>query len=686
MYLSRRLNRSLAPPDRVSLNLTLRCNLQCSMCTTCYDAPELSLAEIKDIIDQTAAWGVEVFNPLGGEPFMRGDVEEILGYAVRRGFYVTVTTNGTLITKKRAQAIAAIPSDRLHFNFSLDGREAAHDAIRSEGMWRRAIEGFERIREADAAAGNARRKMLTNTILHARNLDDFVEVLEEQAALGFDGVQILNLFRQGEDVPPGAAKLWFADVHMERLEALSVELAQRAQSQGPVGYRIQNLPDQIRRIPAYYRDSLSALEAPCWAGWKELYINADGQAIMCDGNLDFVKGGFGSIRSQTLQDLWSSPALRERRSVVKQCSTPCVQSCYLREDSDSALRLAQDAGRQLGQRVVDRLQRLRRGVAQYPDAVVRVELCDVCPCQWSGCATPSHRWAELTRDLHEEPHAENWTTLRDQGALDFGRGFLGFEVLEELVGDLSSARVRYGTLALRWRGEPLIHPEAERIIEFLLQAIASGQVADRLRVETCGSFLSESIARLAGHPVPQTWVLDRDRGGEAASAALELLQAHRGATTQLVLAQTAGPEVDVGMLAEAHPELSPVTGRFPDQGDALWIRRADHDHFQDNASARAHLAQAAEILGTSAEIGEEHQPRRCRAPFRSPTVSWDGKVALCPVDTQLQQIVGDVIEERLSSAWSGARVEAARRSCGSQGTPGLALCRDCPMPWSPNHD
>ncbi|MDP6935762.1 MAG: hypothetical protein QGG40_22780, partial [Myxococcota bacterium] len=76
MYLSRRLNRSLAPPDRVSLNMTLRCNLKCTMCTTCYDAPELSLSEIKDIIDQTAAWGVEVFNPLGGEPFMRADVEE----------------------------------------------------------------------------------------------------------------------------------------------------------------------------------------------------------------------------------------------------------------------------------------------------------------------------------------------------------------------------------------------------------------------------------------------------------------------------------------------------------------------------------------------------------------------------------------------------------------------------------
>ena len=102
MYLSRKLNLSLAPPDRVSVNLTLRCNLTCTMCTTCYDAPELSYDEVCRLIDETAEWGVEVFNPLGGEPFMRGDIEDILSYAVSKGFFVSLTTNGTLISERRA--------------------------------------------------------------------------------------------------------------------------------------------------------------------------------------------------------------------------------------------------------------------------------------------------------------------------------------------------------------------------------------------------------------------------------------------------------------------------------------------------------------------------------------------------------------------------------------------------------
>ncbi|MBK7757581.1 MAG: radical SAM protein [Deltaproteobacteria bacterium] len=174
MYLSRALNRSLAPPDWVSVNLTLQCNLKCVMCTTCYDVPdELSLAEIKGILDQVALWGVRIFNPLGGEPFMRGDLEEILAHAIQKDFAITLTTNGTLINRRRAEMLATLPPSALHLNVSIDGPEAVHDRIRGEGMFRRAMLGVERLRAADEAAGNDRRKILANAILHRQNVRDF---------------------------------------------------------------------------------------------------------------------------------------------------------------------------------------------------------------------------------------------------------------------------------------------------------------------------------------------------------------------------------------------------------------------------------------------------------------------------------------------------------------------------------
>lgn len=68
-WLSRRLGRSLAPPDWLTINLTLRCNLKCSMCTTCYEAPELTREQILDLVDQAAAWHRHAARRSGVVPF-----------------------------------------------------------------------------------------------------------------------------------------------------------------------------------------------------------------------------------------------------------------------------------------------------------------------------------------------------------------------------------------------------------------------------------------------------------------------------------------------------------------------------------------------------------------------------------------------------------------------------------------
>ena len=297
MYFSRAWNQSLVPPDWVSLNLTMKCNLACTMCTTCYDAPgELDTDEIKSVIDQTAQWGVKVLNPLGGEPFVRKDLEDILAYACKKDFTITVTTNGTLITKKRAEALARIPPSRLHFNISLDGPEAIHDAIRGDGQYQRALQGYRHLRAADAAAGNQHRKILVNTLIHNRNLAELPDFLDEQEALGFDGVQLLNLFRHGKSDGDDPGGLWIQPEQIEALEALVERLVARVNRQAASGYRILNPVEDLGLIPSYYRDALTPLDAPCWSGWKELYIHSDGSAIMCDGELEFLEGRFGNVQ------------------------------------------------------------------------------------------------------------------------------------------------------------------------------------------------------------------------------------------------------------------------------------------------------------------------------------------------------------------------------------------------------
>jgi MoaA/NifB/PqqE/SkfB family radical SAM enzyme len=492
MYASRALNTSLAPPDWLSVNLTLRCNLACVMCTTCYDAPELTRDEVLDLVDQAATWGVKVFNPLGGEPFMRMDLEDILTHAARRDLFVTLTTNATLITPARAARIAAIPPEKLHVNISVDGLEEVHDGVRGKGNFQRMLTGYRRLREADAAAGNPRRKITANSILHRKNLATYLDLVALLVAEGFTGVQVLHLFRN--DADSDVSGMWFDAGSLDVLEQVCAVL-------GADPFVVNR--DALPLVPRYYREGLGPLEAPCWAGWKELYVNADGAAIMCDGKLDFRAGGFGDVRTQTLRELWRSPALHARRAVVKTCTTPCIQACYLRKESDSATAIA--AG--LAEVAVAPLRaRITRALpARTVDGTLTIELSD----------TPDDPAHARTRALFarspvsiEECFAdpERLLELRDRRYLDFGRGFGGAALVRHLRDGLREARLRFRTLSLTWRGEPLLHPELP-----VVWAELDG-IATHIQVVTSGLLVREDhLPLLRGAEV---WV-DPLRAGAA---------------------------------------------------------------------------------------------------------------------------------------------------------------------------
>ena len=667
-YLSKKLNKGLLPPERVSINLTLRCNLSCTMCTTCYDSPELSLREIKGIIDQTAEWGCEVLNPLGGEPFMRADLEQILRYSVQKGFYVSLTTNGTLISPSRAKYLAEIPSDRLHFNFSLDGNQESNDLIRGQGSFKKTIQGLKTLREADQRQGNSRRKILSNTILHAQNIDNFLDILQEQADLGFDGVQILNLFRsENEEVQN---ELWFHAEHLSKLRKLSQELIQCKQK-GVFGhYKIQNSIEELQKIPIYYSETLEPLEAPCWAGWKELYINADGQAIMCDGSLDFLNGAFGSVRENTLQELWNSPKLAERRKVVKQCQTPCVQTCYLRQSSDSGREIATEALKLSFKKLNGRRRSRFQAWQQIPMSKIRFELSDVSHSDWEGEQTPHHRWEECTRKASEIPQAGNWNQMRDQQELNFSRGFMGFEFLKKWIEDLSHARLQFETVSLSWRGEPLLHPEIEPILEFCTQQIKKG-VFKRLEIESSGVFLTDQCVRFAKMEFPQTWILDLDRGdGEG----VDLLAENLGSQTQLILKRSVLPMKETYQDPSAQKSLLPkwVGSQPPRQGNWYWFSRQEQDNFFQDQQTDQVLKTLAQNFGVKVQ---NQSTGKCLAPQRSMVISWDGKATLCTRDTQLQNTIGDANHQSLGDIW--ASLTSTRTEAEARGAPNRPFCRDC---------
>ena len=692
MYLSRALNRSLAPPDWVSINLTMTCNLKCTMCTTCYDAPnELTVREVKSIIDQAAIMGVEILNPLGGEPFVRRDLEEILAYAAAQDFYTTVTTNGTLITGARAKKIAQIPDSKLHFNISLDGIEDVNDDIRGKGNFAKAISGYERIRAADAEAGNSVRKIMANTLIHNKNLDTLEELLDDLASRGFDGVQLLNLFRNDGS----AHDLTIPEERMDELHALVERLVTRVESQGQ-GFVILNSIKDLRLIPTHARGELLPLEAPCWAGFKELYIHSDGSAIMCDGNLEFLEGKFGDVRKQTLAQIWRSDELKRRRQVVKECSTPCVQNCYLRRSSDSGVELGARGGRHALESLKAQVARLRTTKQERIDGKLTLELSDSAPWEGEDNRAARRHYDSLVSnspvsmaEVWEDPF--RWYELRDRGYVDFGRGFLGREVIRRVLSDMAATGLSFDTVELSWRGEPLLHPEIVLILQDVLEAMVERETFRELRIVTDGRLLNTQIADVvSSYDVNQTWILHGNGVGECEAEVIrnfDYFLSVRHNKIAVVASWLVDEMIDPFAFVQGWSERlnSPaiVIGKAPASGDAIWFRRSDHNHFIGTKEANERLVELAEILEAQFEVPEEKASTKCYGPEKSPTISWDGKVTMCRWDRELKNRVGSVTDGKLSQIWSTG-VDIHRRDAKGKGRPSNDLCRDCHYIHSPN--
>ena len=121
------------PPGPVVIwNLIRRCNLTCKHCySISADTDfkgELSTQEIFTVMDDLKAFGVPVLILSGGEPLLHPDIFAISHRAKDMGFYLGLSSNGTLIDENNIAAIAAVGYD--YVGISLDGLQKTHDQFR----------------------------------------------------------------------------------------------------------------------------------------------------------------------------------------------------------------------------------------------------------------------------------------------------------------------------------------------------------------------------------------------------------------------------------------------------------------------------------------------------------------------------------------------------------------------------
>ena len=145
------------PPGPVVIwNLVRRCNLTCKHCYSISAdkdfSGELSTREVYAVMDDLKAFHVPVLILSGGEPLLRPDIFDIARHAKAMGFYVGLSSNGTLVNAANVAEIAATGFD--YVGISLDGLRATHDIFRrKEGAFEAALNGVRLCRDAGAKVG-----------------------------------------------------------------------------------------------------------------------------------------------------------------------------------------------------------------------------------------------------------------------------------------------------------------------------------------------------------------------------------------------------------------------------------------------------------------------------------------------------------------------------------------------------
>lgn len=190
-----------AGPFEIVWNFTYQCNLQCKHCyenAGGRDRRELSTDEAKqalDVLSRMAGIGIPALSFSGGEPLARKDFFEIVAYAKKRIPYISIASNGTLITKDNAKRIKDAKVD--YVEISIDGATPGlHDAFRGiPGAFERAIQGVKNCNEAGIDTCIA-------TVMHRDNYAETEKIVGLAKELG-------SRFIHFNYVPTGRAKEHF---------------------------------------------------------------------------------------------------------------------------------------------------------------------------------------------------------------------------------------------------------------------------------------------------------------------------------------------------------------------------------------------------------------------------------------------------------------------------------------------
>ncbi len=271
-----------APPLRVQVEITNRCNLRCVMCDRWKWASEekktldeLSIEKLVQLFEELKHIGVKEVLLTGGETMIRKDFSSIIQHIKKIGLQISIITNGTMVTDEIARALALANAK---VTFSMDGDKEIHDRVRGvQGTFERAVKGIKKIAVIYDEISNSG-ELEVNYTIQKSNVKKMTTFLEIADNLKIDRV-LFNLVHGNVNAALGKKDVPILKTELEKI-------VNRKRTTVIVGDIVRlfaegNLP--VHDIASGYPvQSLFKKEpVPCFAAYQTSFIDCSGSVFPC---------------------------------------------------------------------------------------------------------------------------------------------------------------------------------------------------------------------------------------------------------------------------------------------------------------------------------------------------------------------------------------------------------------------
>jgi radical SAM protein with 4Fe4S-binding SPASM domain len=300
-------------PMQVSIEVTRRCPLECQHCYNNLPmgdqdarSREMTTEEHFRMLDELVEMGCFWLLYTGGEIFARKDFLEIYTYAKKKGFLITLFTNGTLINEKIADYLVEWPPFAIEITLYGRTKETYEALTQIPGSYERCLRGIKLLRER----GLPLKLKTVATSINKHEIFAMKQFAEEDLGLEFKFDGQINP-RIDCSQSPLAVRLT-----PEELVALDLHSPKRvSEYRNLVQHDLERPPQQAQNETVYF----------CGGGVDGFAINARGEMSIClisqQETFDIRGGGV----KQAWKDSLYKVRARKRTRVTK-CVACRIQS------------------------------------------------------------------------------------------------------------------------------------------------------------------------------------------------------------------------------------------------------------------------------------------------------------------------------------------------------------------------